>query len=87
MGYQLVGIVVIVCFTSIVSLSAFYVLDNIGLLRIDKAVEEIGIDVAKFAPGVSEEFLTIVRDKIEAKENQEKKRLQGLSNKSKTLAA
>jgi ammonium transporter, Amt family len=74
MGYQLVGAVVIIAFTSLVAGTAFLVMDKVDLLRIDKAIEEIGLDVAKLSPGVSEDFIDAVRDKIEARENQEKKR-------------
>ena len=46
---------------------------KLHVLRADKAVEEIGFDVACIYPGVSSEFLSAVNDKIEAKEEQEKK--------------
>ena len=68
MGYQIVGIVVIVVFTSLVMLPAFLVLSKTGALRADKAIEEIGFDVAELVPGVSEEFLDAVRENIETKE-------------------
>jgi hypothetical protein len=73
MGYQLVGIVTIFSFTSLVIFPAFFIMNKLHVLRADKAVEEIGFDVADIYPGVSEEFLTAVRDKIEAREEQEKK--------------
>ncbi len=73
MGYQLVGILVIVLFTSLVIAPAFYILRKLHILRADKAVEEIGFDIAYLKPGVSEEFIQVVRDKIEAREEQEKK--------------
>lgn len=73
MGYQLVGIVVIVLYVSLIIGPAFYIMRKLHILRVDKAVEEIGFDVAYISPGVSEEFLDTVRDKIEAREEQEKK--------------
>lgn len=68
MGYQLVGIVVIVVFTSLVILPTFLILSKTGALRADKAIEEIGFDVAELIPGVSKEFLDAVRENIETKE-------------------
>jgi len=73
MGYQLVGILVIVLFTSLIMLPTFYILRKLHVLRADKAVEEIGFDVTVLNPGVSQEFIDVVRDKIEAREEQEKK--------------
>lgn len=73
MGYQLVGILVIVLFTSLIIFPSFYILRKLHILRADKAVEEIGFDVAVLSPGVSQEFIDTVRDKIEAREAQEKK--------------
>jgi len=72
MGYQLVGITVIVAFVSVVVLPTFLILKNLEALRADKAVEEVGFDVVE--QGVSEEFLEAVRDRIEAKEAQDRKR-------------
>jgi Amt family ammonium transporter len=68
MGYQLVGILVIVLFTSIVMLPSFYILSKLHVLRADKAVEEIGFDIAVLNPGVSQEFIDTVREKIDARE-------------------
>ena len=73
MGYQLVGILVIVLFTTLIIFPAFYIMRKLQVLRCDKAVEEIGFDVVDIYPGVSEEFLKAVSDKIEHKEEQEKK--------------
>ena len=73
MGYQLVGILVIVLFTSLIMLPSFFILRKLHVLRADKAVEEIGFDIAVLNPGVSQEFIDVVRDKIEAREEQEKK--------------
>jgi len=73
MGYQLVGIATIFLFTSLIIFPAFKIMRKLHVLRADKAVEEIGFDVTDIYPGVSEEFLSAVRDKIEAKEEQEKK--------------
>ena len=73
MGYQLVGILTIFLFTSVIMFPAFFIMRKLHVLRADKAVEEIGFDVAHIYPGVSSEFLNAVRDKIEAREEQEKK--------------
>lgn len=73
MGYQLVGILVIVLFTSVIIFPAFFIMRKLHVLRCDKAIEEIGFDVAEIFPGVSEDFLQAVRDKIETREEQEKK--------------
>ncbi len=68
MGYQIVGIVVILAWTSLISIPTFLILRKLHLLRIDPAIEEIGIDVAELG-GVSEEFLDAVREQIKAKKN------------------
>jgi Amt family ammonium transporter len=73
MGYQLVGILVIFLFTSVIMLPAFLILRKLHVLRAEKAVEEIGFDVAHIYPGVSREFLDAVNEKIETREEQEKK--------------
>lgn len=74
MGYQLVGAFVIVAFVSLISFPTFLILRKVHALRADKAIEEVGFDVAELHPGVSEEFIDAVRERIEAKENQERKR-------------
>ena len=73
MGYQLVAILVIVLFVSVIMVPTFYILRKLHILRVDKAIEEIGFDVAYISPGVSKEFIDVVRDKIETREQQEKK--------------
>ena len=67
MGYQIVGITVIVAWTTLITLTGFYVLRKLHLLRVDKAIEEIGFDVAELGGGVSEEFLDAVREQIKVK--------------------
>ena len=75
MAYQIVGIAVIFLFVSAVVVPAFIILSKTDALRADKAIEEIGFDVAELGhPGVSEEFIEAVRERIEAKEAQERKR-------------
>ena len=56
MGYQIVGIVVIIAWVSLISFPAFYIMREINVLRVDKAVEEIGLDVAELG-NVSDEFI------------------------------
>jgi ammonium transporter, Amt family len=73
MGFQLVGILTIFLFTSSIMFPAFFIMRKLHVLRADKAVEEIGFDVARIYPGVSQEFLNSVNEKIEAREEQEKK--------------
>jgi len=69
MAYQIVGIAVIFFFVSAVIVPAFVILSKTDALRADKAIEEIGFDVAELGhPGVSEEFIEAVRERIEAKE-------------------
>ena len=46
-GYQVVGIVAIVVWTTCLSVPAFVVLRKLHLLRVDVAVEEVGLDVAE----------------------------------------
>ncbi len=46
-GYQVVGIVVIVAWTSLISIPAFVILRKLHCLRVDVAVEEVGLDVAE----------------------------------------
>ena len=67
MGYQIVGITVIVAWTTLITLTGFYILRKLHLLRVDKAIEEIGFDVAELGGGVSQEFLEAVRDQIKIK--------------------
>jgi len=74
MGYQLVGIAVIVLFVSIISFPVFTIMKKLHILRADKAIEEIGFDVAELNPGVSEEFIDEVRERIDAKEAHTRKR-------------
>jgi len=69
MGYQIVGITVIVAWTTLITLTGFYILRKLHLLRVDKAIEEIGFDVAELGGGVSEEFLDAVREQIKVKKN------------------
>jgi hypothetical protein len=65
---------VIIFFTTAVVLPAFVIMSKLEILRADKAIEEIGFDVADINPGVSDEFIDAVREKIDAMEAQEKKR-------------
>jgi hypothetical protein len=69
MGYQIVGITVIIAWTSLITLTGFYILRKLHLLRVDKAIEEIGFDIAELGGGVSDEFLNVVREQIKAKKN------------------
>ena len=52
---------VILAFTSVVSIPTFVILRKLHLLRVDSAIEEVGLDVAEIS-GVSEEFLDAVRE-------------------------
>lgn len=74
MAYQLVGITVIILFVSIISYPTFTIMKKLNILRADRAIEEIGFDVAELNPGVSEEFIDAVRERIDAKHAQERKR-------------
>lgn len=55
-------------FTSLISITAFLVLRKLHLLRVDKAIEEIGFDVAELG-NVSENFLEAVREDMKLKSN------------------
>ena len=66
MGYQVVGIVVIVAFTSIISAPAFYIMRKLHILIVSKAVEEIGLDVAELS-GIPEEFIEAINEAIDEK--------------------
>jgi Amt family ammonium transporter len=70
MGYQIVGITAIAAWTSLLSFTAFLIMRKLHLLRVDKAVEEIGFDVVELG-NVSEEFLDVVRDEIEKTDKKE----------------
>ena len=72
MAYQIVGIVVIVAWVSLLSLPAFLVMRKLHLLRCDKAVEEVGFDVAELGD-ISEEFLDAVRDKLDQRDKETQK--------------
>lgn len=67
MGYQLVGIVVIIAWVSLIAIPTFLIMRKLHVLRVDKAVEALGLDVAELGT-VSEEFIDSVREHIEAKE-------------------
>jgi len=66
MGNELVGIVVITAWTSLFSIIAFLILRKLHMLRVDPAVEEIGLDVAELG-SVPEDYLDAVREQIKLK--------------------
>jgi len=68
MGYQIVGIVVIVAWTSLFSILAFLVMRKLHILRIDPAVEEIGLDVAELG-NIPEEYIDAVREQLKKRSN------------------
>jgi len=59
-GYQIAGIISVIVWVSITSSIFFYVMKRLGLLRIDKAIEIIGIDIAEMG-GVSEDIYEKMR--------------------------
>ena len=67
MGYQIVGITVIIAWVSLISFPAFLIMRKVHVLRVDKAIEEIGLDIGELG-NVSEDFIDAVREKIEAQE-------------------
>lgn len=71
MGYQIVGITVICAWTSLIAIPYFVVMNELNLLRVDPAIEEIGLDVAELG-GVSEEFISAVREQIRLNNEVEK---------------
>lgn len=68
MGYQIVGIVVIVAWTSLFSILGFLVMRKLHILRIDPAVEEIGLDVAELG-NIPEEYIDAVREQLKKNAN------------------
>jgi ammonia channel protein AmtB len=52
----LVGITVIAAWTSLFAIPAFLIMKKLNFLRVDKATEEIGFDVANLGV-INEEFL------------------------------
>ena len=73
MGFHIVGIVVIVAFTSLVAAPSFLILRKLHLLRVSKAIEEIGLDVAELSGKVPEAFLDAVEEQIEKQEKAQQK--------------
>lgn len=66
MGNELVGIVVITAWVSLFSIIAFLILRKLHMLRVDPAIEEIGLDVAELGT-VPEEYIEAVREQIKVK--------------------
>ena len=59
-GIQVLGAVVVFVWTSILVIIIFYSLKKLGLLRIEKSVEVIGLDIAEMG-GVSDEVYNKVK--------------------------
>lgn len=59
-GYQCLGIVCVMAWVGIMSSLIFYTLKRLGLFRVDKAIELIGLDIAEMG-GLSEEIYEKVR--------------------------
>jgi ammonium transporter, Amt family len=59
-GYQILGIVCVVAWVGTTSSLFFYVMKRLGLLRIDKAIEIIGLDIAEMG-GVGEDVYEKMR--------------------------
>lgn len=71
MGYQIVGIVVIIAWTSLFSILGFLIMRKLHILRIDPAIEEIGLDVAELG-NVPEEYIDAVREQLKKRDAQAK---------------
>ena len=59
-GYQVLAIVCVMAWVSFTSSTIFYTLKRLGLLRVDKAIELIGLDIAEMG-GLSEDVYEKVR--------------------------
>ena len=60
-GYQFVGIAAILGWTSVISIAYFFIMKQLNLLRLDRAVEVIGMDVCELNGNVPESFINEVR--------------------------
>ena len=59
-GYQLLAIVCVIAWVGGTSSIIFYILKRLGLLRVDQAIEIIGLDIAEMG-GLSEDIYEKVR--------------------------
>jgi Amt family ammonium transporter len=59
-GYQLLAILCVVAWVGGTSSAIFYALKRLGLFRVDKAIEIIGLDIAEMG-GLSEDIYEKVR--------------------------
>ena len=59
-GYQCLGIVSVIAWVAFMSSLIFYIIKRFGLLRVDKAIELIGLDIAEMG-GLSEDIYEKIR--------------------------
>lgn len=59
-GYQVLGIVCVMAWVALMSSIVFYTLRRLGLFRVDKAIELIGLDIAEMG-GLSEDVYERIR--------------------------
>lgn len=59
-GYQVVGLVAIFAWVALISLTVLYILNRLNLLRVDKATEIMGCDIAEMG-AISEELYRAIR--------------------------
>ena len=59
-GFQVLGIVCVMAWVGLMSSIIFYTLNRLGLFRVDKAIELIGLDIAEMG-GLSEDVYERIR--------------------------
>lgn len=59
-GYQILGMIAVIAWVGVTSSLFFYTMKRLGLLRIDKAIEIIGLDIAEMG-GVGEDIYEKMR--------------------------
>ena len=62
----MLGLVAVFLFVSAISIIIFTILKKTGLLRIDRAIEIIGLDIAEMG-GVSDEVYNKIKQEFSAK--------------------
>ena len=65
-GVQILGVVAVFGFVSVVSIVIFMILKRTGLLRIDRSIEVIGLDIAEMG-GVSDEVYDKVKQEFSSR--------------------
>ena len=61
-GYQILGMLAIILWTSLISTTYFLIMKRLGKFRIDKSIEIVGLDIAEMGGLSNELFEKIKRD-------------------------